>query len=348
MKRKVRIQKNWKLVINIVSLFAILGLLYFLRDQIISTIENLKNVNSWALLLIVPIEALNYHAQTKMYQGLFRIVGNKLSYKYLYKASLELNLINHLFPSGGLTGISYFGVKVSENDEISGAKATLIQLMKLIMTLLSFELLLFIGIFILATFGRVNNLTILVAGSLSTILFMLTGLFAYIVGSQSRINNFFTNFTKIINWILRKILHSKKDAINITKAKKIFDDFHDNYQLIIHSYKKLNNPFWYAFIANLTEILVIYTVYLAFGKVVNLGAIILAYGVANFAGLISVLPGGIGIYEALMTAVLASTGIPASVSLPVTIMYRVLNTLVQLPPGFYYYHKSVNNRKNIG
>ena len=81
---------------------------------------------------------------------------------------------------------------------------------------------------------------------------------------------------------------------------------------------------------------------------VNLGAIILAYGVANFAGLISVLPGGIGIYEALMTAVLVSTGIPASVSLPVTIMYRVLNTLIQLPPGFYFYHKTINKRKTNG
>jgi uncharacterized membrane protein YbhN (UPF0104 family) len=47
---------------------------------------------------------------------------------------------------------------------------------------------------------------------------------------------------------------------------------------------------------------------------VNPGAIILAYAVANFAGLISILPAGVGIYEALMSAVLAATGIPAGVS----------------------------------
>jgi uncharacterized membrane protein YbhN (UPF0104 family) len=67
----------------------------------------------------------------------------------------------------------------------------------------------------------------------------------------------------------------------------------------------------------------------------------LAYAVANVAGLISVLPGGIGIYEALMTAVLASAGISPAVSLPVTVMYRVLNTALQLPPGYYFYHKSI-------
>jgi hypothetical protein len=345
MKKKTMLPKNWKLIINILSILALFSLIYFLRDQIATTIENLKNVNSWALLLIIPIEILNYHAQTKMYQNLFKIVGNKLSYGYLFKASLELNLINHLFPSGGVTGISYFGVKVSENEEVSGAKATLIQLMKLILTLLSFEVLLFIGIFLLAVFGKVSNLTILVAGSLSTVLFILTVLFGYIVGSQSRINSFFTYLTKVLNWLFEKIFRRKKGLISINKAKKIFNDFHENYQVITSELKRLRNPFWYALLANLTEILVIYVVYLAFGKVVNLGAIILAYGVANFAGLISVLPGGIGIYEALMTAVLASTGIPASVSLPVTIMYRVLNTLVQLPPGFYYYHKSINEKR---
>jgi len=42
-----------------------------------------------------------------------------------------------------------------------------------------------------------------------------------------------------------------------------------------------------------------------------------------------------------MTAVLASAGVPAAVSLPVTVTYRVLNTLIQLPPGYYLYHKAL-------
>lgn len=93
--------------------------------------------------------------------------------------------------------------------------------------------------------------------------------------------------------------------------------------------------------ANLTEIASLYVVYLAFGEPVNFGAVILAYAVANFAGLISVLPAGIGIYEGLMTAVLAATGIPPSLSIPVTIMFRMLTIFVLLPPGYYFYQKAV-------
>ena len=62
---------------------------------------------------------------------------------------------------------------------------------------------------------------------------------------------------------------------------------------------------------------------------------------ANFAGLISVLPAGIGVYEGLMTAVLAATGISPSLSIPVTIMYRVLNMSIQLIPGYILYQRGL-------
>src|SRR6202007_1301767 len=105
-------------------------------------------------------------------------------------------------------------------------------------------------------------------------------------------------------------------------------------------------PFWYALLANVTEVLALYVVYLAFGQYVNVGAVILAYAVANFAGLISVLPAGIGIYEGLMTAVLAATGFPAKISIPVTLMYRVINMFIQLLPGYYFYQKAI--KEGIG
>jgi uncharacterized protein (TIRG00374 family) len=99
--------------------------------------------------------------------------------------------------------------------------------------------------------------------------------------------------------------------------------------------------------ANVWEIVTIYVVYIAFGHWVNIGSVILAYAVANVAGLISVLPGGVGIYEALMTLVLSATGVKSALSLPVTVMYRVLSTVVQLPPGYYFYHHTLRGPKAV-
>ena len=125
------LRRRWKLILNLVTLAALGILVYALREQLGATISNLGKVNAWALLLIIPIEALNYHSQTKLYQGLFGIVGNKLPYKFLLRTSLELNFVNHVFPSGGVTGISYFGLRMRDGRALTGGKATLVQVMKL-------------------------------------------------------------------------------------------------------------------------------------------------------------------------------------------------------------------------
>jgi len=341
MPQKHFFMRHWKLIVNIVTLIALVVLIYAIRDQLADTINNLKRVNAWLLLLLLPIQAVNYHAQTKLYQHLFAVVGNKLKYGFLYRMSLELNFVNHVFPSGGVTGISYFGIRLRSKQEISGGKATLIQVMKLGLTFLSFEILIMIGLIALAVMGRVSNLTILVAGSLSTLLLVGTVGFIYIVGSKQRINSFFTGVTKGLNRLIRVVRPKNPETINIERTRKVFDDFHYSYLSLKDNWQQLKAPFWYALLANFTEVLSLYVVFLAFGSGVNIGAVIIAYGVANFAGLVSVLPGGVGIYEALMTAVLATAGVPASVSLPVVVMYRVINTVIQLPPGYYFYHKNL-------
>ncbi len=283
---------------------------------------------------------LNYHSQTKMYQHLFATVGNKLKYKFLLKLSLELNFVNHVFPSGGVTGISYFGVRMRSND-ISGARATLVQLMKLVLLFLSFEILVIFGVVFLAAAGKANNLVILLAGSLTTLMVLGTVGFSYIIGSQQRITRFFTFVTRVINRLIQIVRPKNPETINIARAQDTFEDLHGNYELFKQKSSQLRAPFLYALAANTAEVLSIYVVYVAFGEWVNLGAVILGYAVANFAGLVSVLPGGVGVYEALLTGVLVVAGVPAALSLPVVVMYRVLNTILQLPPGYYFYHKNL-------
>ena len=334
--------RRWKLILNLVTLVALAVLIYATRHQLAATIGDLARVNGWALLLILPIELLNYHAQTKLYQGLFGLVGNRLAYKFLFKTSLELNFVNHVFPSGGVTGISYFGLRMRDGEGLTGGKATLVQIMKLGLTFLSFEVLILFGLICLAVMGRVSNLTVLVAASLSTLLVVGTVGFAYVVGSQARINVFFVNLTRVLNRLIQLVRPAHPETINISRARQLFDDFHDNYRQIKESYRQLRVPFRWALLTNATEVMALYVVFIAFGHPVNIGAVILAYAVANFAGLVSVLPGGVGIYEGLMTAVLASAGVPAGVSLPVVVMYRVVNTLIQIPPGYYLYHRNLS------
>lgn len=345
MADKIR-QKRWKTALTIVTLIALAGTAYALRSQIYETISNLGKVNAWAVLLIVPLEGVNYFSQARLYQALFSLLGDRFRTKPLFGLALELNFINNVFPSGGVSGFSYMSLRM-KSEGVSTAKATLVQMMRFIMVFVSFQILLFVGLFLLAIAGNASRLAILVAGSLATLMLVGTLLVGFIIGSKQRINDFFTYITRFLNRIIQLVRPSHPETINIGRARETFTELHENYMHLKRNYKELKQPLLFALLANVTEIAAIYVVYLAFGHVVNPGAIVIAYAIANFAGLVSVLPGGIGIYEALMTGVLVAGGIPAEISFPVTVMYRVVNMAVQLPPGYYLYHRALHAKEII-
>jgi len=339
---ELRQQSRLKIFLTIGAFIALGILAYSLRHQIAEAIRDLGRVNTLALLLIIPLKVLNYDAYARLYRNLFAIVGNKVGYRQMYRLSLELSFVNYVLPSGGISGISYFTVR-SRSFGISTAKATLAQISKLILLFVSFQPLLILGVFFLALREHVNNLVLVTASSLITLLVVGTLLGIYVIESRQRINSFLSFFTRIINRLVRIVRPQAKDVVDMELAQNAFTELHENYQVYKKNWRALKYPFLHTITANLTEIAALYMVYIAFGDLVNIGAVILAYAVANFAGLISVLPAGIGIYEGLMTGVLVATGIPAGLSISVTIMFRLVTMIIQLPPGYILYQKAVRD-----
>ncbi len=337
--------RRWKLIINLITLAALGVFVWALRADIVNTFYALGRVNAWFLLLLIPIQFLNYDAQVRLYQSVMRIEGTVMKYWKLMRATLELNFVNNVFPSGGVTGITYFGLRLKSKD-FSPAKVTAVYTMKLILLFLSFEVLIAIGVFALAISGKMNNLILVLSATLITTLILFTLGLMFVVGSKRRIAGFFAYISKWINKIARVFRRKKSsELIKIESVKSLFEEMNDYYKIFSSNWRLLAWPMFWAFMANLWEVMTIFVVYLAFGDVVNIGAIILAYAVANSAGFVSVLPGGVGIYEALMTVVLTATGVPSRISLPVTIMYRVLSTLIQVPIGYVFYQHYISNLK---
>jgi hypothetical protein len=333
-----------KTLVSLLTIVALVAFVYALRHQIVDTFNNLDNVNLWAIALMPLLQVVNYHAYTKMYQHVYGILGDDLNYKKLFRVQLELNFVNNVFPSGGVSGISYFSLRMRKLGAGAG-KSTLVQVIKFALIFLSFQIMLAIGLIALAIGGQANSFLILIAGSLSTLLFVGTVGMAYILSSRGRINGFFAYITRAINKLIHTFKRSSPETIKIDKVHATFNELHDNYVLLRKRLRELKKPLYYALLANTTEVLTIYAVYMAFDQFINPGAVIIAYAVSNFAGLISVLPGGIGIYEALMTGTLIAAGIPAALSLPVTVMYRILNSIIQLPIGGYFYYKTLHERQ---
>lgn len=338
------LRRNWRMILTLVTFVALGGFVYALRKQIFTTITKLEDINYLILLAMPLFQFGHYHFVALFYRRLFRILDEVVRYKFLFKTALELNFVNLVFPSGGVSGFSYFSIRMRTKG-VKAGKATLVQTMRFVLLFVAFQILLFVGVFMLALDGKANNFMILIASSLGTLLLVFTVGLTFIIGSERRIDSFFTFLTKALNKIIQIFRPNHPETISVAGAKNAFQEYHGNYKLLKKDMKRLKKPLLYALLINLSEVATIYTVFVAFGQYVNPGAVIIAYAVANFAGLISVLPGGIGIYEALMTAVLAAGGVPPALSLPVIVAYRVINIGIQLPPGAYFYNRAVHERE---
>jgi glycosyltransferase 2 family protein len=338
-------RRHWRGILTTITFLALGGFVYALRHQISDTIRNLEEVNLWILLAMAPFQFGHYHFVALLYRSLFRILGNRVAYRFLYRTGLELNFVNLVFPSAGVSGFSYFGIRM-RTQHVSTGKATLVQTMRFVLLFIAFQVLLFVGLLLLSLSGRASNFMILIASSLATLLLVGTLGLTFVIGSEKRIDAFFTFLTRVLNKLIQLVRPNHPETISVERAQSAFRDYHGSYKILRTNYRKMLKPLIYALFINLTEIATIYTVFAAFGQWINPGAVIIAYAVANFAGLVSVLPGGIGIYEALMTGVLAAGGVPAALSLPVIVAYRILNIGLQLPFGAYMYHLALNEKEH--
>jgi uncharacterized protein (TIRG00374 family) len=197
-------------------------------------------------------------------------------------------------------------------------------------------IILFLGLFLLSFDNRSGGLVLFIGLSIAFLTLFGTLFGIYIVSNEGRIKAFTAFLPKAVNTIVRPFT-KKRDLININRVEKLFSELHKDYNEIVNEKSRLKKPLMWALVINLSEVATAYLAYLALGQGVNPGAVILAYAVASFAGLVSVLPGGIGVYEALMTATLTSAGIPKALALSATLVYRIFTIVVFVPIGFVFY-----------
>ena len=258
----------------------------------------------------------------------------------MYKIALELNFVNHVFPSGGVSGFSYLTIRLKSSG-IPTSKSTLAQILRFALTFLSFIILLLFGMVMLSLGANTSPFVILITSTIifGTIAGSVIGVF--IISKPSRIKAFVSWLPKALNQVSRFLRHNK-EIISIKKVEATLDDLHNDYVELSKDLNLIKRLLVWALLINITEVLTIYLVYIAFGEWINPGALIIAYAVANFAGLIAILPGGVGVYEGLMTAVLASAGVNKVLALSATVVYRILTMAFFLPIGYFFYHKAIS------
>lgn len=331
---------KWKLWLNLATLVVLSIIIFLAWPDIVKATQRSMTLDIWPLLATIPLQFLFYAAMAKFFFYFFEIIDAKVRFKTLVPAMIELNFVNHLLPSGGLSGFSYLTLRLRSYD-VSTAKSTLAQIARFAFTFIAHIFLAFVALLFLAIEDRASSLVVLlVSGVVFTLLFCM-GIIIFVIGSKDRI----VWFSKVLARCLNKMIHFFRrrhpETIKLTQVEKTFLELHEDYQLTRSHIQQTRKAFWWMLLSVLTEMIMLYAVFAAHGEWVNPGAVVLALIIASSAGLIAALPGGVGIYEPLMSAVFIAVGVSPDLAISATLVFRIISLLLSLLTGYVLYHRAI-------
>jgi uncharacterized protein (TIRG00374 family) len=341
--KKISFTLSFRWWLTAVTLVLLAVVVIVAWPEIISAYRLLNQVDLAILSILIPVQFFSYFATGGMIFSYLRSKGNlkQVSHWRMTRIALELNFVNHILPSGGAAGFSYLGWVLGRYGVRPG-RATMAQLVRFILTFISFALILVFAVIFLIIDHRIDRVIIFLSSVL--VVACIVAIFGtiYIVGSNRRLKKFSNWLTAFVNKFVEKVTRGKKKAV--LQANVILDffiDVHDDYLEIRRDKRILIKPFIWAILANLADVALIWIAFLALGVTVSPAILFVAFGVSSMASAISVTPGGAGVYEAIMITFLASSGVPADVAIAGTLLARVTLVLSTIVFGYMFYQLTV-------
>lgn len=345
MKRK----RNLLSVNNIVSFLTLILIVLVVAlswKSFIKAWNLLGEANLWILSLLIPLQILSYMATGEVLFSYLRAQNRirNISPLNLARLSLEMNFVNHVLPSAGVSGISYMGWRLRKFG-VSADKSSAAQIVRVVMLFIGFTSALFVSLIYLIFTSRADSLTIMLSSFLIFIMIAASLILYYFFKSKARLikcADFLTKsankFTKIFSLGRKKRALKSKDILRnfFTQIHRDFDELGDNKKILI-------KPLIWSFIFAIAEVGMFYVAFLAMGTTVNFALLFIAYGLAGLAGTFMVTPGGAGVYELIMVTFLTSAGVSPEVGIAAIVLSRVILVLSTILFGYGFYYDAIQN-----
>lgn len=328
--------------LNIATIVLIVLVVFFARKDIVEAWHLLWQVDIWIFLLIIPVQFLSYYASGAMIFSYLKH-GGDLKHTPWYeqpKMALELNFVNHIFPTAGLSGASYMTYRLGKL-RVNHGRATLAQVVKFAMAFLSYLALLIVAVIMVTVDGDLTRMTILAACSLVTIILVGTLLAMHVLGNRRQLEKFSNFLDRLLNNRLRRLLRRTEPLVARATLVAFFDDMSADYEVLRKNPKYLREPFLWGLVFNLAEVAMFFVAFWSLGVLVNPAPILIALGLAGVVGVVTVTPGGAGGYEAMMILFLTSAGVPASVAVAGVVLARTSLIILTIGTGYVFYHLSM-------
>ena len=335
--------KSPRTIMSVLTL-AVLAIVIFLsRHELVKAWGLFLNADLWLLFLLLPFQIIVYFAGGEMIFSYLRDKNliHHISRVEQTRIALELNLVNHIFPSGGVSGISYTTWRMHKLG-VSSARSTFAQVIRYVTGFLSLLILLVIAVLALAVDGKVNRYIVAASFLLIIMVLALTFGLIFIFSSKRRMQTTAAGVSKFINILVKYVTFGKKRRImNAQKVEDFFVDMQDDFQDLANHPKLLKKPMILGIVYTAFDVAMFTVAFMSLGVFVNPAILMVGYGVAGLAALFVFTPGGTGVYETIMIIFLSMAGTPPDLAIAGIILTRAILLTGTIVFGYIFYQHAL-------
>jgi len=328
-------------------------LLYGKRDSLSDTVEAIKDANIWLVLLLPVLQFLNFASLAGYYKSMLGMFKEKMGLAHLWGVVAALEFVGQILPSGGMSGLAYlvYGFR----NKVSGGVVGLMQLGRYVLSLSSYFILSPLVLLMVVFSGQTKWLSDTVTKAFDSSIavgfilgFLVIAIVTLIVFTTRKHSaSIASKIERLINKVVSFFRHKRVRVIKKGVLKGAMHDFHDGFDFIKSKRMGVFRPFGFIFLNTFFQLAIVYTAFQAIGGDISVGVLFISFIAAQIAGVVSIIPGDVGVHESVMILMLSSLGIPDATAISATLLYRIFNKMIFLPIGFYFYTRLLNPPKEV-
>ena len=307
--------------------------IYFLIPKLVGVKEEMKLLSQVKLIYIVLGilgEVISYTAAA----FLLRLVIIRLKYHLRFKDLIRMSTVGtfalHFFPISG-AGESTVNYYLLRAQKVSSGDALFVFIIRGIFLYLAFFLLFAAGLIITPIHPNLTLNQKIISIVLFVVIIFTTFWVRYLYHNKDRFWSVGYKFLGTINYLSRKLF--KKSVFSAETVEIIISDIYEGFHKFSQKREDWLPAIGWGTIYWLADMLCLFFSLLAFGYLVHPGVLIFAYCLATLLGLVSFIPGGVGVVEGTMSLTLISLGVPAGLALFAVLLFRLLSFWLIMPVG---------------
>lgn len=308
--------------------------LYFLVPKLIGLPEAIKlilQVNKFYLLIAIAFEMLSYTGAAILLGVILYQMGYKIKFWDRFRIGSIAAFAIHFFPVGTL-GQGAFDFYFLRKQKVETGSILLMLILRIIFTYAAFLLIFLYGLVLVPSAPHMKISPRIISFALAFLIIGGISYMFYLYKNKAKFRKIWNRFLRLFDSFFSKIRGKK---VSERQESEVFEDIYDGIGLF--GKKKRSSVF--ALLAGLMywlgDLTCFYFVFLSFGYHIHIGVLIFGYCVASLLGMVSFIPGGLGVTEGTMGLLYSALGVPASLALMSVLVFRFFSFWILIPFGLY-------------